>query len=126
MRLVSFIAALAAPLTLLSFVPGSAQTLGSSDFAVAKQEAETYSTGLRIANLLQQFDDPSSFEPVSAAAFSEYGRSGTSYFYVNMRYACKINIGFNSVLPVAHGYTIENVDCCTRASPFICKKTGKN
>ncbi len=125
MRL-NVIAALAASVTLSSFVLGFAQTPGSREFEAAKQEAEIYSTGMRIANLLQEFDDPGSFAPTSATTFSEYGRTGTSYFYVNIRYACKINIGFNNILPVLHGYVIENVDCCIRSSPFVCKKYGKN
>jgi hypothetical protein len=121
MRL-KLIAALTLLAILLSSVPGSAQTSGTMDFGIATQEAEVYSLGLRIAGLLQVFDDPASFQPMTAVAFKEYGRSGTSYYYENIRYACKVNIGYNNILPVLHGYVIENVECCTRAPPFMCRK----
>ena len=63
MRIVKTLAALAASATLLTFAPVFAQTSGSSDFPAAKQQAELSSLGVRIAILLQKFDDPSSFEP---------------------------------------------------------------
>ena len=121
MRL-KLIAALTLSVSLLSFIPGSAQTSGTVDFGIATREAEIYSLGMRIAVLLQAFDDPASFEPLTAVAFKEYGRSGTSYYYENIRYACKVNIGYNNILPVLHGYVIENAECCTRAPPFVCRK----
>ena len=124
MRL-KLIAALTLSASLLSFVPGSAQTYGTMDFGIARQEADVSALGLRIASLLQAFDDPASFEPMTAVAFKEYGRSGTSYYYENIRYACKVNIGYNNILPVLHGYVIENAECCTRAPPFMCRKYGE-
>jgi hypothetical protein len=125
MRTIKTLAVLAAAAVLLSFAPVLAQTSGSSEFPVAKGQAELSSLGVRIAILLQKFDDPSSFEPKTAVAFSEYGRSGTSYFYENSRYACRVNIGFNNVLPALVGYVIENVECCTVNAPFNCKTYSK-
>ncbi len=125
MRIVKTLAALAASAALLTFAPVLAQTSGNGEFPAAKQQAELYSLGVRIAILLQKFDDPSSFEPRSAVAFSAYGRSGTSYFYDNQRFACKVNIGFNNVLPALVGYVIENVECCTQNTPFNCTTYSK-
>ena len=125
MRIIKTLAVLAASAVLLTFAPVLAQTPGSSDFPVAKQQAELSSLGVRIAILLQKFDDPSSFEPKTAVAFSAYGRSGTSYFYENSRYACRVNIGFNNVLPALVGYVIENVECCTLVAPFNCRTYSK-
>ena len=45
----------------------------------------------------------------------------TSYFYTNYRFSCKINLGYNSVLPALIGYTIENAECCPLSYPFVCQ-----
>jgi hypothetical protein len=122
MPFVKVFSALAAAAALLTFVPGFAQVPGVKDYGAAKQDAELYGLGVRIAILLQRFDEPSSFEPRYATTFSEYGRAGTSYFYANPRFACKVDIGFNNILPALNGYTIEDIECCTQENPLVCKK----
>ena len=103
----------------------SAQQAVPQDFATARREADIYALGVRIAIVLQHFDDPATFEPEYSTPFSEYGRTGITYFYRNYRYSCKINLGYNSVLPALIGYTIENAECCPLSYPFICKTYTK-
>jgi hypothetical protein len=125
MHITKVLAALAASATLLAPLPGLAQGSGLHDFDAAKQEAANYSLGVRIAALLHNFDEPSSFEPRSSAVFHEYNGAGTSYFYVNHVYVCRVDIGLKYVFPDYHAEGIENIECCTQEAPFICKTYEK-
>jgi len=121
MRAIKLLTAIAATAALLS-APAAAQSQTvPEDYSVAKREADLYALGVRIAIILQHFDDPATFQPKYSVAFSEYGRTGTSYFYTNYRFSCKINLGYNSVLPALIGYTIENAECCPLSYPFVCQ-----
>jgi hypothetical protein len=125
MHIMKVLAALAASVILLAPLPGFAQNSGPGDFDAAKQEAANYSLGVRIAALLQNFDAPSSFEAKSSVAFHEYNGAGTSYFYLNPKYVCRVDIGLQYVFPDYHAEGIENIECCTQEAPFICKKFEK-
>ena len=125
MHITKVLAALTASVALLAPLPGFAQGSGRGDFDAAEQEAANYSLGVRIAALLQNFDEPSSFEPRSSAAFRQYNGAGTSYFYLNPTYVCRVDIGLKYVFPDYHAEGIENIECCTQAAPFICKTYEK-
>ncbi|HET7884325.1 MAG TPA: hypothetical protein VFL55_25785 [Acetobacteraceae bacterium] len=102
-----------------------AQQAVPQDFPVAKGEADLYALGVRIAIVLQHFDDPATFEPKYSVPFNSYGRTGITYYYQNYRFTCKINLGYNSILPALIGYTIENAECCPLSYPFICQTWKK-
>jgi hypothetical protein len=116
------IAAVAVSAAFLAVAPGHAQAPAATDFGTAKRDADSYELGVRIATLLQKFDDPASFTPQSARGFRSYRGSGTSYFYANARYACRVDIGYSYVFPDYHGQTTEAVECCTTESPFVCDR----
>ena len=122
MAFVKLTAVVAVSAALLAVVPAHAQAPAGTDFGTARREADRYDLGVRIATLLQKFDEPASFTPQSATAFRSYRGSGTSYFYANARYACRVDIGYTYVFPDFHGQTTEAIECCTTEAPFVCDR----
>ena len=122
MAFVKLTAVVAVSAALLAVVPAHAQAPAGTDFGTARREADRYDLGVRIATLLQKFDEPASFTPQSATAFRSYRGSGTSYFYANARYACRVDIGYAYVFPDYHGQSSEAIECCTTESPFFCDR----
>ena len=122
MPLLKLMAAVAIPATLLAATVGGVRAQVPGDFDAARQEANRYELGVRIATLLQKFDEPTSFQAQSAVGFRTYRGSGTSYFYANARYACRVDIGYTYVFPDYHGENTEGIECCTTVAPFFCDR----
>ena len=69
MRAIKLLAAIAATAALLS-APAAAQSQTvPEDYSVAKREADLYALGVRIAIILQHFDDTATFQPKYSVAF---------------------------------------------------------